>query len=323
MHIDSRPTRGRFLLDRNIIGSDIWEDAEMLRCFLWILADAEYKPAYRTCTDRTGRRHTKILQRGQTWVTERGLAEELKTTRKVVMRWLAYLEKTDRYTLEKGPLGTVLTVLKYDEYQKLPEKKGPPPIENGAYLNKETNKTNTGTGKVLDVGKQSGPARVAPSKLPSPGSTGRLSNPPPVPAYPLGLHNISDTPCHKMPAVDKPKPESRLSPQKPHSEIAKQSGPARPYQNTNSVQTKPKELLYTPNAEETARHNREITAPVPVTDDFKKKVHENNQALYRKLREVDEKANNERRGRYTGHDRLFQSPYGVPYGGFEAAYATG
>lgn len=108
---------GRFLIDRNIFDSSLWEDTAKFRTFFYILGKAAFKD-------------TKIgdieLKRGQYLRSYRNLAKDLsfkenrcykEYSMATLKRKIDMLVKEKRLEIKETDSGTLFTVKNYDKYQ--------------------------------------------------------------------------------------------------------------------------------------------------------------------------------------------------------------
>lgn len=112
-------SKGFITLDRNVVESWLWGDAEYLRAWLKLLFLATYQPA-----GRTVRRQGQVLRlaRGELAASQRDLAAELGLSRQRVRTFLGQLSKAGAISTHRATHQiTLVRVLNYDDYQLEPK----------------------------------------------------------------------------------------------------------------------------------------------------------------------------------------------------------
>jgi hypothetical protein len=108
--------RGVFAVDRGIFDHSVFarEPFTQREAWIWLIAEAAYKP-------RTKRADGKVisLQRGQLCHALRFMAEAWQWSKSRVDRFLDMIEKQDMIRRESGTRTPVITICKYDEYQRV------------------------------------------------------------------------------------------------------------------------------------------------------------------------------------------------------------
>lgn len=103
-------------LYRAIKDSKVWNDEKMLKVWLHVLIEANYKKQYVTVTKGTGK-HTVEIGRGQLLWGRKAAAKELNLSESTAERCLKKLELWGNITRKVNNQFTVVTVCKYDSYQ--------------------------------------------------------------------------------------------------------------------------------------------------------------------------------------------------------------
>ncbi len=107
---------GWIKLYRQTLDSDFWTEIDMpfdwRSAFIQVLLSANWKPG----TAMKGG-HTLHIQRGQLLTSVRKLSTIFHWDRKKVYKWLKYMEDNGMMTVESLKWGTLLTIVKYDDFQ--------------------------------------------------------------------------------------------------------------------------------------------------------------------------------------------------------------
>ena len=107
---------GWIKLYRQTLDSDFWTNIDMpfdwRSAFIHVLLSANWKPGI---TMKGG--HTLHIQRGQLLTSVRKLSTIFHWDRKKVYKWLKYMEDSRMLTVESLKWGTLLTIVKYDDFQ--------------------------------------------------------------------------------------------------------------------------------------------------------------------------------------------------------------
>lgn len=110
------------------ISRDLWDDTAFANdpfsereAWVWLIAEA----AWAERTRRIGNA-TVTLQRGQVAGSARFFAEAWRWSKTSVARYLAKLKKRDMIRTEDGTAVTVITICKYDDYQRPKPVRGTP-----------------------------------------------------------------------------------------------------------------------------------------------------------------------------------------------------
>lgn len=108
--------RGVFAIDRGVFGHDCFADEPFTEreAWMWLISEAAWKPR----TRRLGN-FVVSLQRGQVAVSVRYLAERWQWSKSAVDRYLARLKKRDMIGTVGGTGVNVITICKYDTYQRV------------------------------------------------------------------------------------------------------------------------------------------------------------------------------------------------------------
>lgn len=113
--------KGAFLISREIFDNPIWTDVTKFRIFFYIVGNAVF-------SNEGVRVGNIVVKRGQLLKSYRNLADELyyvenrkvkKYSISVISRKIESLVKEERLKIESTELGTLFTVINYDEYQHL------------------------------------------------------------------------------------------------------------------------------------------------------------------------------------------------------------
>src|SRR5690606_35832200 len=113
----SRFNNGWICIERTIVDSDVFKSDKLFKIWFWLIARANVKP-----TKIIWRGKQRELDRGQLVTGLREIEEAIGCNRRTVIKWLQYLEDTQRITRERSPRGSVITVLNYKKYQDIREK---------------------------------------------------------------------------------------------------------------------------------------------------------------------------------------------------------
>ena len=108
---------GYIKIDRGIMDWEWWDDDNMLRLWLTILLMANWEDK---------KWHGKDIPRGSFWTSYRSLAKKTGLTVKQVRSGLGALERAHQVALQRAHDGTLVSVVKYEDFQDAPKKKGTP-----------------------------------------------------------------------------------------------------------------------------------------------------------------------------------------------------
>jgi len=108
---------GYIKIDRGIMDWEWWDDDNMLRLWLTILLMANWEDK---------KWHGKDIPRGSFWTSYRSLAKKTGLTVKQVRNGLGALERAHQVALQRAHDGTLVSVVKYEDFQDAPKKKGTP-----------------------------------------------------------------------------------------------------------------------------------------------------------------------------------------------------
>lgn len=108
---------GYIKIDRGIMDWEWWDDDNMLRLWLTILLMANWEDK---------KWHGKDIPRGSFWTSYRSLAKKTGLTVKQVRNGLGALERAHQVALQRAHDGTLVSVVKYEDFQDTPKKKGTP-----------------------------------------------------------------------------------------------------------------------------------------------------------------------------------------------------
>jgi hypothetical protein len=108
----ARFDRGWIKLHRKVLDSDLMDNPNLLRLWIWLLLSAT-------------RRETTIIWNGQKRIIPPGcvvygvseLARKWKTSKSTIYKWLRYLASSERIANEASSRGAIATVCNWDEYQ--------------------------------------------------------------------------------------------------------------------------------------------------------------------------------------------------------------
>lgn len=112
---------GWIKLDRRLLDHEIWNSEAFSKGQAWIdlLLSAEYE------TKRTMFGWNKVvLQKGQQVISIRSLSERWQWSKHKVTDYLEYLQNEGMITLKKETFGTLLTIVKYGDFQGCGDVKG-------------------------------------------------------------------------------------------------------------------------------------------------------------------------------------------------------
>lgn len=124
----ARFNNGWISIDRKLFESEIFQNDKLFKIWVWLLFRANWKPS-RTLWE--GNQRTLI--RGQVLTGTTEISNEVNCARSTAQKWLKFLEKTGRISVETCPRGTLVTVLNYDEYQS--------PLEDGRPKDEQSSNT--------------------------------------------------------------------------------------------------------------------------------------------------------------------------------------
>ena len=108
---------GYIKIGRGIMDWEWWDDDNMLRLWLTILIMANWE-------DKEWR--GKTIPRGSLWTSYRSLAKKTGLTVKQIRNGLGALERAHQVTLQRAHDGTLISIVKYEDFQDKPKKKGTP-----------------------------------------------------------------------------------------------------------------------------------------------------------------------------------------------------
>jgi hypothetical protein len=108
--------RGVFAVDRGVFVHDCFADEPFTEreAWVWLISEAAWKPRGR----RIGN-ITVSLERGQLAASVRFIAEKWKWSKSAVDRFLERLKKRDMIETASGTGINIITICKYDEYQRV------------------------------------------------------------------------------------------------------------------------------------------------------------------------------------------------------------
>lgn len=134
-------------LDRNILESPLFDDAETLKLWIYLLANTAYD-------ERTVSVGNQIitLEKGQLIVGRKKLAEILRTTESKVYRTLLKLKSNNSIDIKpnnKFSLITIVNWAKYQDKQTKSEQQNEHPIEQQMNNKRTTNEQQTNTNKEI------------------------------------------------------------------------------------------------------------------------------------------------------------------------------
>jgi hypothetical protein len=108
--------RGVFAVDRGVFDHDCFADEPFTEreAWIWLVSEAAWKPRAR----RIGNINVS-LDRGQLAASVRFMADKWKWSKSAVDRFLARLKNRDMIETENGTGLNVITICKYDDYQRV------------------------------------------------------------------------------------------------------------------------------------------------------------------------------------------------------------
>ena len=129
---------GWVILSRKIQDNWIWENPDMLKAWLDLIFLMNFKDRKLIIDGQL-----KVIKRGQYFTSIRNLASRWEWSKDRVERFLKLLESDEMITRSRTPSGTLLTLIKYEDFQGQPD------------TNKDTDKdTNKDTNKDTDKDKK-------------------------------------------------------------------------------------------------------------------------------------------------------------------------
>ena len=114
---------GWVILSRKIQDNWIWENPDMLKAWLDLIFLMNFKDRKLIIDVQL-----KVIKRGQYFTSIRNLASRWEWSKDRVERFLKLLESDEMITRSRTPSGTLLTLIKYEDFQGQPD------------TNKDTNK---------------------------------------------------------------------------------------------------------------------------------------------------------------------------------------
>lgn len=114
---------GWVILSRKIQDNWIWENPDMLKAWLDLIFLMNFKDRKLIIDGQL-----KVIKRGQYFTSIRNLASRWEWSKDRVERFLKLLESDEMITRSRTPSGTLLTLIKYEDFQGQPD------------TNKDTNK---------------------------------------------------------------------------------------------------------------------------------------------------------------------------------------
>lgn len=108
----ARQTKGWIKLHRSLDYSDIMDNATLLRLWAWLLINATWQESKIV---RGGKQ--KGLPPGSIVFGLKELADRWGCSRETIRKWVKYLEKTERITVDASPQGYTVTIRNWTEYQ--------------------------------------------------------------------------------------------------------------------------------------------------------------------------------------------------------------
>jgi len=106
---------GYIKIDRGIMDWEWWDDDKVLKLWLTILLLANWEDK---------KWHGKDIPRGSFWTSYDTLAKKSGLTYKQVRTALAKLKRTGEVAVRRAHDGSLITVVKYGDFQDVPQKEG-------------------------------------------------------------------------------------------------------------------------------------------------------------------------------------------------------
>lgn len=107
---------GWVILSRKIQDNWIWENPDMLKAWLDLIFLMNFKDRKLIIDGQL-----KVIKRGQYFTSIRNLASRWEWSKDRVERFLKLLESDEMITRSRTPSGTLLTLIKYEDFQGQPD----------------------------------------------------------------------------------------------------------------------------------------------------------------------------------------------------------
>lgn len=108
---------GWIKLSRRLLESKIFASEKGLKIWIWLILKANHKDRYIPITIAKGQSIVHI-KRGQMIFGRISAEEELRISRSVIYKWIKKMEKDKMITIESNNHYSIITICKYNEYNK-------------------------------------------------------------------------------------------------------------------------------------------------------------------------------------------------------------
>ena len=126
---------GWVILSRKIQDNWIWENPDMLKAWLDLIFLMNFKDRKLIIDGQL-----KVIKRGQYFTSIRNLASRWEWSKDRVERFLKLLESDEMITRSRTPSGTLLTLIKYEDFQGQPDTDKDTNKDTDKDTNKDTDK---------------------------------------------------------------------------------------------------------------------------------------------------------------------------------------
>lgn len=105
--------KGYIKLDRKLLEWGWWQDEKMVKFWVWLILTANHSDKYENGV---------LVKRGQKLIGRKKAAKELNFTEQSLRTMISRLKSTNEITTKSTNKYTIITILKYDDYQNYKKK---------------------------------------------------------------------------------------------------------------------------------------------------------------------------------------------------------
>lgn len=105
---------------RRLLNSDVWENPQTLKVWIWLLLKANYKDKQISIKIGTGFEDV-LVKRGKVLFGRKSAAKELKMSESATYRSIKKLSSIGKITVKSNSHYSIITICKYEHYQSVKE----------------------------------------------------------------------------------------------------------------------------------------------------------------------------------------------------------
>lgn len=105
---------------RRLLNSDVWENPQTLKVWIWLLLKANYKDKQVSIKIGTGFEDV-LVKRGKVLFGRKSAAKELKLSESATYRCIKKLSSIGKITVKSNSHYSIITICKYEHYQSVKE----------------------------------------------------------------------------------------------------------------------------------------------------------------------------------------------------------